>query len=119
MLPSTSSIKCIPVSCNRDCGGGCALTAHVDISANRLLKVTNSSFAPKHMTGCFVGLNAEKQLYADGRLTKPLIRNGARGDGSFKEATWEESLNLVSEKLSSTKLNYGANSIMLLSGSGS
>lgn len=115
----TSDLKKFPVSCNRDCGGGCALTAHVDTSANRLLKVTNSSFAPKHMTGCFVGLNAEKQLYADGRLTKPLIRNGARGDGSFRETSWEETLNLVAEKLSSTKRNYGADSIMLLSGSGS
>lgn len=119
MPPVSYSIIKVPVSCNRDCGGGCALTAHVDISSNRLLKVTNSSFSPNHMTGCLVGLNAEKQLYADGRVLKPLIRNGIRGDGNFREASWGEALTLVAGKLSSTKCNYGTDSIMFLIGSGS
>jgi formate dehydrogenase alpha subunit len=43
------------------------------------------------------------------RLTKPLIRDG--GPGEFREASWEEALSLVSEKLSQIVLESGGDSI--------
>lgn len=95
------------------------MTAHVDSEANRIIKITNSPFAPEHMSGCFLGFNAEKQLYAEGRLIKPLIRNGKRGDGNFREATWGEALSLASEKLADCKKLYGTDSILFFNASGS
>ena len=44
---------------------------------------------------CPKGRNAYQFLYADGRLTKPLMKE----DGSFREASWEEALGVVARKL--------------------
>ncbi len=43
---------------------------------------------------CPKGKNAYKYLYSEERLTKPLIREDSR----FKEASWEEALNLVADR---------------------
>lgn len=47
----TSDLRKFPVSCNRDSGGGCALTNLVDASSKTLLKVSISLFISKYMTG--------------------------------------------------------------------
>ncbi len=38
-------------------------------------------------------------LYNADRITTPLIRTGERGEGQFRQASWEEALDLVGEKL--------------------
>ncbi len=49
-----------------------------------------------------------KFLSAGDRLTKPLIKGD---DGEFHEASWEEALSLVAEKLGHIKDTHGANAI--------
>ena len=51
----------IPVSCNKDCGGGCALTAHLE--NGRIKKITDSSFRPEYMRGCIKGYRMADALY--------------------------------------------------------
>lgn len=47
------------------------------------------------------------------RLKKPLIRTGPRGSGKWKEATWEEALDYIAQKINEIKGRYGARSIAL------
>ncbi len=45
------------------------------------------------------------------RLLKPLIRAGAKGDGAWKEASWEAALDLVAEKFIAAEAKYGSETV--------
>ena len=93
--------KKIPVSCNKDCGAGCPLTAHVQ--NNTIIKITNNKLAPKYFSGCTRGFNFTKVLYAKDRITAPLKRIGKRGEGKFKEITWDEAFETIAHNLKQHK----------------
>jgi len=59
---------------------------------------------------CIKGWNATSFVYHPDRLKTPLIRRG----GSLEEATWDEALSLVAERLSTIKTESGPNSIGFL-----
>jgi len=40
-----------------------------------------------------------ERTYHEGRLLYPQIRAGAKGDGRFRRATWDEALSLIAERL--------------------
>jgi anaerobic selenocysteine-containing dehydrogenase len=42
-----------------------------------------------------------ERTYNDGRLLFPQIRVGAKGEGKFRRATWDEALGLIAERLQS------------------
>jgi len=48
------------------------------------------------------------------RLKTPLIRTTVNGEQTFKEASWEEALDLIASKFKGIKEKYGAESIALL-----
>ena len=106
-----------PVSCNMDCGAGCALTAVVE--NGRLVKLTNSVHRRPHATACPVGLGYAKILHSPNRLRVPLMRVGDRGRGEFREISWDEALAWASEKMGDLKEMHGARALMRLGGSGS
>jgi anaerobic selenocysteine-containing dehydrogenase len=45
------------------------------------------------------------------RLLKPLIRAGAKGEGVWKEASWETALDLVAEKFDAAEAKYGSETV--------
>ncbi len=53
---------------------------------------------------------AERIHHAD-RLLKPLIRSGSKGEGVWKEASWNASLDLVAERFLKAEAEYGSQSI--------
>jgi len=59
---------------------------------------------------CIKGWNAHAFIYHPDRLTRPLIRE----NGDFREATWDEALSLVAEKLGEIKQQYGPDAIGFL-----
>lgn len=110
-------INKVPVSCNKDCGAGCPLEAHVE--NGRILKITDSTYKKPLMHGCLKGFRMTDVIYNKDRILRPKIRTGKRGSGQFRDASWTEALDLVAEKLKSTKETKGAESVMRLGGSGS
>ncbi len=52
--------------------------------------------------GCFV-----EYVYSPQRLKYPLIRTGARGEGKWRRASWDEALTLVANKLLDNIYQYG------------
>jgi len=107
----------LPVSCNKDCGAGCPLLAHVQ--NGRLIKVTNNPLGRPIMTGCTRGLQMPRSVYAADRLRTPLLRRGPRGTEDFVEITWEEALDRVAAGLTEIRDRCGPQGVMRLGGGGS
>ncbi len=114
---NTKATTKIPVSCNKDCGGGCPLLAHVE--QGRITKITDNPLGGPYMTGCAKGFQMARVLYAPDRLKKPLLRTGPKGSGEFKEISWPRALDIVAEKLAGIKASHGDEAILYLGGSGS
>ena len=100
-------MKKLPVSCNKDCGGGCPLIAHIE--DGRLQRITNNPLKNPYMTGCVRGYQMPKVVYAHDRLTSPLVRTGKRGSGKFSEISWEEGLDPATLQHSNLIILWGAN----------
>jgi anaerobic dimethyl sulfoxide reductase subunit A len=111
-------MKKIPVFCGKDCGGdACPLIA--EMKDGRVTRVTNNPAGGRFIKGCWRGFNLPLVQYAPDRLLKPLIRTGPRGSGQFREAGWEEALDLAAAKLGEIRAKYGCNAILDLASAGS
>lgn len=110
-------MKKVPVSCNKDCGGGCPLLAHV--KDDRVTKITNNPLRDPFMVGCVKGFRAPEVLYAKDRLKLPLLQTGSRGSGEFKEISWREALDRVAVRLDDLRRKEGCESVLAFYGSGS
>ncbi len=112
-----SDRRTVPVSCNRDCGAGCPLLAHLE--DGRLARITDNPLGSPAMRGCARGYRMGEVLDSPQRLRRPLERTGPRGSGSFREIGWEEALRKVSERMEALRERHGCASLMRLGGSGS
>src|SRR5439155_9851325 len=56
---------------------------------------------------CARGNAGLQQVYDPDRLKTPLIRVGARGEGKWRRATWDEAWDYAAQKLSGVKAKYG------------
>ncbi|MHB0856741.1 MAG: molybdopterin-containing oxidoreductase family protein [Anaerolineae bacterium] len=116
MSEARGETRRVPVTCNRDCGGGCPLLAHV--REGRVVRITDNPLAGPFLHGCPRGFQAHRQLYAPDRLRTPLLRTGPRGSGQFGEADWNEALDLVALRLREIVDREGPRAILALAGSG-
>jgi anaerobic dimethyl sulfoxide reductase subunit A len=118
-------MKTYPVSCNKDCGGGCPLLAHVEDGS--IIRISNNPLGTPYMKGCSKGFHAMEIDQHPERLTKPLLRlNGhprrftnthdARRD--FREVSWDEALDYTSKRMKHFKKQYGPTSLLDLSSGG-
>ncbi|MFH1328707.1 MAG: formate dehydrogenase subunit alpha [Candidatus Bathyarchaeota archaeon] len=92
------------------CGTGCQLYlevfdgALVGVSPCKTDQVSQGKL-------CIKGWNAHEFVANEKRLLSPLVKK----NGELKEATWEEALGLVAEKLKEVKKNNGPDAIAVLS----
>jgi anaerobic dimethyl sulfoxide reductase subunit A len=108
--------RLVPVSCNRDCGGGCPLLAVIE--DGRVVRLIDNPAGGPYMLGCVRGYEMARTLYAPDRLQRPLVRQGPRGSGEFREASWAEALDLVAGRLAEVRDHYGPTSVLHQGGSG-
>jgi anaerobic dimethyl sulfoxide reductase subunit A len=116
-MKKRTEMKKVPVTCNKDCGGGCPLLAH--LKDGRVIKITNNPVRDPYMVGCAKGFRAPDVLYAKDRLKRPLLRTGSRGSKEFREISWREALDRISERLDDLRKKYGCESVLAFAGSGS
>ena len=119
------------------CGVGCALTYHVDEAANRILYASGRAQPGSQERLCVKGRYGFDYTSHPDRLTKPLIRttypkgglsadvrgesDGRRRQGGladmkalrshFREATWEEALDLTAKRLGDIKAKHGPSAL--------
>ena len=94
------------------CGVGCQLDLNVNPQTGKLVKVTSEAgVIPNDGNTCVKGRFGFDFIHRDERLTTPLIREG---DG-FREASWDEAIELVAKKFSEIKKESGSDSLAGLS----
>ncbi len=71
------------------------------------------------LRACLRGRSYRMRLYSPERLLYPMIRVGARGEGQFRRASWDEALNFIIEKMQLIKKNYGPTALLDQSYAGS
>ncbi|HBG18701.1 MAG TPA: hypothetical protein DDY32_05360 [Desulfobulbaceae bacterium] len=71
----------------------------------------NPDWKPTGGRLCARGGAGFSQMYDPQRLKKPLIRTGERGEGKWREATWEEAFDLIASRMKELKEKYGPESM--------
>src|SRR5512143_1156847 len=96
------------------CVWRCGLLAKV--KDGRVVKLEGNPDHP-HSLGklCPRGQAGLMNTYDPDRVLTPLIRAGRRGEGKFREASWEEALDLVASKMSEIKKKYGPEAMVFSS----
>ncbi|MHB1407874.1 MAG: thiosulfate reductase PhsA [Desulfitobacteriaceae bacterium] len=99
------------------CRNQCPVAIHV--KNGKVVKVDGNPHDPA-MGGslCARGQAAPSLLYDPQRLKKPMIRTGARGEGKFKEVSWEEAYQYIADKLKEVIEKHGSESVALTSRKG-
>lgn len=91
------------------CGVGCQIDFHV--KDNRIVKITGAKdTAPNYGSLCVKGRFGFNFVHSPDRLTQPLIKE----NGKFREASWDEALDLTATRLSEIKDKHGADTIGVL-----
>ena len=91
------------------CGVGCQQELHV--KDNRVVQVTGvENTPPNHGSLCVKGRFGFEFIGSPERLTQPLIK----GNGGFRESSWDEALGLVARRLGEIKAASGPDSIGVL-----
>ena len=93
------------------CGVGCSYD--VWTKDRKILKIDPLHGDANQISTCVKGKFGWDYVNHPDRLQKPLIREG----GGFREASWEEALNLVTAKLTGIKQQYGPDSIAVIASS--
>lgn len=97
--------------CPLDCPDACSL--RVEVEEGRVMTVDGDRRNP--VTDDFICAKVRRMpehLYGSDRLLHPAIREGARGSGEFRRASWDEALELVAGKLAETVHRHGGESIL-------
>jgi anaerobic dimethyl sulfoxide reductase subunit A len=117
-LPKEAIMPKIPVFCGKDCGGdACPLLATVE--NGRVIRVVNNPAGGKYLKGCWRGFNLPLETYSPDRILQPLVRNGPRGSGQFRPASWDEALSFTADKLGEIRARYGATAVLNRGSAGS
>ncbi len=95
----------IPTTCEM-CVNKCSVLAVVE---NGVIKKLNPNPESPRSRGmlCARGNAGIQQVYDPSRLKRPLIRVGARGEGRWRPASWEEAFDFAAGKLAEVKQKYG------------
>jgi anaerobic dimethyl sulfoxide reductase subunit A len=120
---SPSPSRLLRVGCpSHNCGGRCLLKLHVE--NGRIVRIetddrpTDPVEAPQ-LRACIRGRAYRKRQYHPDRLVHPLARAGRRGEGRFRQVSWDEALDRVAAELQRVKRTYGNSAIYIPYGTGS
>lgn len=90
------------------CGVGCQMNLHV--RDNQVVKITGADTVPNNGSLCVKGRFGFDFIASDQRLTTPLIKE----NGKHREASWDEALDLVAERLEGIRDTHGPDAMGLL-----
>jgi len=98
-------------ACPHDCPSTCALDVEV-LAPDRIGRIhgARDNSYTAGVVCAKVARYADRVHHPD-RLLKPLIRAGAKGEGVWKEASWEAALDFVAEKFDAAEAKYGSETV--------
>ncbi len=107
-----SKTRTLPSVCPLDCPDTCSLITEVQdgtllsVKGSRANPYTDGKLCTK------VTRHYPDFVHGDKRLTHPLKRVGARGEGTFERITWDEALDIVYEGFSGAIAAHGPQSVV-------
>ena len=121
--PRDNDLETVVTSCAHNCGSRHMLVAHkkgdviVRLSTDDGRYQKNGEFGKDtfeepQLRACLRGRSYRARLYSQERLLYPMIRTGARGEGKFKRASWNEALDHVAGKMLELKEKYGPTALL-------
>ncbi len=98
-------------ACPHDCPSTCALDVEI-LDGSRIGRVHGARHN-SYTAGviCAKVARYAERIHHPGRLLKPLIRAGAKGEGVWKEAGWEAALDLVAERFQAAEQSGGSEAV--------
>jgi len=88
------------------CVNKCSLVAVVKDGVIRKLNPNPRNPKSRGML-CARGNAGLQQVYDPARIKRPLIREGARGEGKWRPASWDEAFDYAASRLGAVKAKYG------------
>lgn len=110
----------IPTLCHGCSYGGynCGILAHVE--EGQFTRVEGNPANPLSRGGlCAKGQAAVQWVYNESRLKTPLKRIGRRGTGKYRQISWEEALQEISDRLMEIRAKDGPETIIFSKGQSS
>ena len=105
-------MKKVRTAC-RNCHGGCGVIAYV--KDGKVIKVEGDPDSPiSHGTMCSKGLAITQLAYHPDRVLYPM----KKGDKGWTRISWDEALDIISEKFNEVIKKHGAESIVIGQGTG-
>ena len=106
----------VPSVCEM-CTSGCTIEARVEDGKGVFIR-GNPNDRSRGGTVCARGGAGFNQLYDPQRLVKPIMRVGERGEGKWKEVSWDEAYTFIAKKLDEIKQKHGAHTVAWTARSG-
>jgi anaerobic selenocysteine-containing dehydrogenase len=107
-----------PSVCPLDCPDTCSLT--VTVEDERIVSIKGSRANP-YTAGVLCAKVPEAYpgfVHGEGRLTTPLRRTGAKGEGRFERISWARALDIIHERFTAVIAAHGPQAILPLNYAG-
>jgi len=107
-----------PSVCPLDCPDTCSLT--VTVEDERIVAIKGSRANP-YTAGVLCAKVPEAYpgfVHGEGRLTTPLRRTGAKGEGRFERISWTQALDIIHERFTAVIAAHGPQAILPLNYAG-
>ena len=101
----------VHTACPLDCPDCCSLD--VTVERGRITKIDAGDRAPS-TDGYICGKvrRFDRRVYGEDRILHPAVRQGAKGAGFFTRLSWNEALDLVADRMRTSKDRFGGESVL-------
>jgi anaerobic selenocysteine-containing dehydrogenase len=108
---STAVETTVQTACPLDCPDGCSL--EVTTREGRVVALDGGTANP--VTRGYICAKVRRfhhRVYGEDRVTYPMVRTGARAEGRFRRATWDEALELVASRMRQIVERWGGEAVL-------
>lgn len=113
LLPAREVVH---TTCTLDCPDACSLAVTVELGEAGTRRIVDIDAAPGNpLTDGWICAKVKRHMqrvYAPERVTTPMIRTGAKGSGEFREASWDEAVTLVADRMRAAIDTAGADAVV-------
>jgi anaerobic selenocysteine-containing dehydrogenase len=106
-----SGQRIVHAACPHDCPDTCAML--VTVSEGRAVRIGGDPDHPVTAGALCAKVNDYlARVYSPDRVLHPLVRSGAKGSGTFRQASWDEALDMVAARLTEVREAHGGEAIL-------
>jgi anaerobic selenocysteine-containing dehydrogenase len=116
-MGETQVFRTIAWSAGAGCHGGCGQKLFVE--DGKMVRIEGDENNPWNQgRSCPRVLALKQYMYHPNRITTPLKRVGARGEGKFAPISWDEAFDTCERRLKEIREKYGAEAVIFAQGTG-